>query len=362
MTENSPNLNLPYIAASQAQKHITHNEAIKLLDILVQMSVVDILTTPPANPNEGDNYIVGLSAINEWLNKDNQIASYQDGAWTYFIPNAGWLVYSITNAELLSYSGALWSSVAGDMGTVTKLGINATADNINRLSLKNEASLLDNVGQGHQCKVNKANVADTASLLFQTGYSGRAEMGLAGDDDFRIKTSPDGSVWNDAMTLDANTGVVNVNQGISLNSGADILKIYDVGFWTPELYGVTTAGTPTYNYNIGKYVRIGDFVIVTCRIVWTSLGGAAGHIRFKGLPFTIKSGHENRAAISISWYNSLSLDAGVTTLGGFGEPGNNYIKLWGADTPRNDSNNLLSDADLSQYGEMYFNMSYIAQS
>ena len=41
----------------------------------------------------------------------------------------------------------------------------------------------------------------TASLVFQEGYSGRAEFGLTGDDDFHIKVSPDGASWNDALSV-----------------------------------------------------------------------------------------------------------------------------------------------------------------
>ena len=39
--EQSANLQLPYIMPSQAQKHVTHNEAIRSLDAIVQLSVVD---------------------------------------------------------------------------------------------------------------------------------------------------------------------------------------------------------------------------------------------------------------------------------------------------------------------------------
>ena len=35
--ENSANLQLPYIMPSQAQKHVTHNEAVRTLDALVQL-------------------------------------------------------------------------------------------------------------------------------------------------------------------------------------------------------------------------------------------------------------------------------------------------------------------------------------
>ena len=49
----------PYILAAQAQKHVTHNEALRLLDGLVQLSVLDRdLTAPPGSPADGDRYIV----------------------------------------------------------------------------------------------------------------------------------------------------------------------------------------------------------------------------------------------------------------------------------------------------------------
>lgn len=52
----TPNLDLPYIAAAQAQKHVTHNEAIRALDAVVQLSVLDrSLTSPPGSPAEGED-------------------------------------------------------------------------------------------------------------------------------------------------------------------------------------------------------------------------------------------------------------------------------------------------------------------
>ncbi|MEP4152391.1 MAG: hypothetical protein ABJL73_13885, partial [Lentilitoribacter sp.] len=86
------------------------------------------------------------------------------------------------------------------------LGVNASADTTNRFILSSEASLFNNSGNGHQLKINKAQASDTASLLFQTGYSGRAEFGLAGDDHFRIKTSADGANFNTALVADAASG------------------------------------------------------------------------------------------------------------------------------------------------------------
>ena len=52
-------LNLPYILPAQAQKHVTHNEALKVLDTLIHLSVVsDVLSQAPANPAAGDRYLV----------------------------------------------------------------------------------------------------------------------------------------------------------------------------------------------------------------------------------------------------------------------------------------------------------------
>ena len=37
--DQTPNLKLPYIMPSQAQKHVTHNEALRFLDAVVHLSV-----------------------------------------------------------------------------------------------------------------------------------------------------------------------------------------------------------------------------------------------------------------------------------------------------------------------------------
>ena len=51
MSDATTHLLLPYILAAQAQKHVTHNEALRLLDGLVQLSVLDRdLTAPPGSP------------------------------------------------------------------------------------------------------------------------------------------------------------------------------------------------------------------------------------------------------------------------------------------------------------------------
>ena len=54
MPDTTAHLALPFIMAAQAQKHVTHNEALRLLDAMVQLSVLDRdLTAPLVSPADG---------------------------------------------------------------------------------------------------------------------------------------------------------------------------------------------------------------------------------------------------------------------------------------------------------------------
>ena len=207
--EQSPNLALPYIMPSQAQKHVTHNEAIRMLDAVVQLGVLDRdLATPPAEPADGDRYIVATDGAAAWSGRDGQVAAWQDGAWAFLAPRTGWLAWVEDEERLLVWDGAAWQPAFAAANGAATFGINAAADETNRLAIAAPATLFSHQGSDHRLKVNKAAAGDTASLVFQAGYSGRAELGAVGDDDFRLKVSPDGAEWRDAIVVDRATGAV----------------------------------------------------------------------------------------------------------------------------------------------------------
>ena len=97
----------------------------------------------------------------------------------------------------LYFSGAGWDALPNDseLTNLQNVGINTIADATNRLSISAPATLLSHEGGGHQIKVNKAAAGDTASLLFQSNWSGHAEMGLNGSNHWSLKISPDGVSW-----------------------------------------------------------------------------------------------------------------------------------------------------------------------
>ena len=102
----SANLSLPYIHAAQAQKHVTHNEAIRALDAIVQLAVLDRdLTAPPGSPAEGDRYIVAEAPTGAWSGRAGDVAAFQDGAWVFLSPREGWRAW-ISRARPSFWVGA----------------------------------------------------------------------------------------------------------------------------------------------------------------------------------------------------------------------------------------------------------------
>ena len=111
------NLLLPYIEASQAQKHVTHNEALRLLDGMVQLSVKDRgLTAPPGSPVEGSRYIVAAGATGMWSGWDGDVALYADGAWWRLFARTGWVAWVEDEVVLVVRTGASWVAVGGGGG------------------------------------------------------------------------------------------------------------------------------------------------------------------------------------------------------------------------------------------------------
>ncbi|NEY92116.1 DUF2793 domain-containing protein [Tabrizicola oligotrophica] len=225
MPDLSPILSLPLMQASQAQKHVTHNEAVMQLDLLVQLTVTDrTRTAPPASPVEGQRHIVAAAPTGAWAGQADKIALWLDGLWQFVAPVIGWRVWIATESLELVHDGAAWVSMGAAsvpaVLAVDQLGVSASSDATNRLALSSPASLFDHAGAGHQVKVNKSAAAQTASLLFQNNYSGRAEMGLVGDNHFSVNVSSNGTTFNTAMKITAGTAEVEIFKPVQLTGQA----------------------------------------------------------------------------------------------------------------------------------------------
>lgn len=268
------NLGLPFIEAAQAQKHVTHNEALRILDAVVHLAVIDMRATPPSAPQEGDRHIVAATAEGEWAGHDRELAAFEDGTWRFIAPRSGWHAWSAADEALLVFDGEGWRAPAGGasgLDNVPRLGVNIEADADNLLSVKSNAALMAAVAEADggsgdmRLQLSKARAAGTASVVFSDAFSGRAEFGLVGGNVFRLKVSPDGSDWREALSVDPSRGVSAMpldalaHGGLQINGAMDISQQHgDAAVTLPASSTLQSA----YTVDGVKAVYRGSFVAV----------------------------------------------------------------------------------------------------
>ncbi|MCT4635628.1 MAG: DUF2793 domain-containing protein [Rickettsiales bacterium] len=101
-------LKLPYILQAQAQKEVTHNQALNILDVLVNTVAVSISNTPPDNPNEGDIYIAGTNPEGIFDGNANNLAQYTEGSWSFYQPLNYMEVMVIDESQKFTFIDNKW--------------------------------------------------------------------------------------------------------------------------------------------------------------------------------------------------------------------------------------------------------------
>ena len=263
MSDSTTNLLLPYLMAAQAQKHVTHNDALRLLDGLVQLSAKSRgLTAPPADPSDGDRYIVASGATGIWAGWDLNVALWIDGAWLRLPPRKGWQAWVEDEAVLLVRNGAVWETVLPTaFDDLTRLGIGMAASAGSPFSAKLNSALWTALyagdgGSGDLTQtLNRETVGDDAGLILQTDFSTRALIGMFGSNQLRIAVSPDGSSFRDALGIDPATGIT---------SQPNLPRFKA---WTNYDNYVTTDSWTTLGINVADYNNQGCFDAGTNRFV-----------------------------------------------------------------------------------------------
>lgn len=118
----TPRLSLPFVAAGQAQKHITVNEALGKLDGLVQLAVQSrTVTAQPGSPADGAMHILPTGATGaSWLDKAaGLLARHADGVWETLTPSAGWLAWIIDEGLALIHDGQNWTPLSSTFKNLT---------------------------------------------------------------------------------------------------------------------------------------------------------------------------------------------------------------------------------------------------
>ena len=202
-TATTPKLALPFLQPGQALKTITHNEALKRLDVGIYLSCSDMAAEIlPETPYDGQVIIMSNSAGGPIAEHAGDIGAMSNGIWDWFTPSSGMSVWDEAEQTLRIFNGADWvgSTNFQALESLPQLGLNTSAAPSQRLAIASDTSLFSHDGSSHRMGLNRAAETDVASLIFQTDYVGEAEIGLAGAQGFSIKTSLDGDTWSDRLT------------------------------------------------------------------------------------------------------------------------------------------------------------------
>jgi len=97
------------------------------------------------------------------------------------------------------------------------------------------------------------------------------------------------------------------------SASANLLDFYQQGIWTPTLkfagneVGITYGGAPQTVYRAGHYVKIGNVVTFSMRIILTSKGTSVGEALLYGLPYVVASLPGNYGSAMYSFANNFAI-------------------------------------------------------
>lgn len=293
--DHSARLGLPYLAAGQMQKHVTLNEALTRLDAVVQTAVVSRTeATQPVTPADGALFILPAGALGPaWAGRlEGALLRAEGGGWTEIQTADGLVALVVDSGELVVRHAGAWVPLGERLEVIqnlARLGVGTTADAANPFAARLNKALWTALGAGDggdgdlRLTFNKEGPADVLSLLFQSGWGGRAELGLIGDDDLRLKVSADGSAWRDVWSVDRASGRISFDQGsgrrtVTAMAGSGS---YAVPAWARTVEAVVVGGgggggAGAFGASGSRFGGGGGGAGGVSRAIWPAEGLAAG--------------------------------------------------------------------------------------
>lgn len=112
MNVRTPRLGLPQLVTAQAQKELTHNEALACVDALLHAAIDGVAAAPPAvsAPDAGRTWLIGPAATGVFSGRENWLAYWTGGSWRFVEPRDGMHVWHINDKELYRFAAGAWQA------------------------------------------------------------------------------------------------------------------------------------------------------------------------------------------------------------------------------------------------------------
>lgn len=201
------NLNLPLLQPAQAAKHITINESLVAIDAAAQtrLSGVD-QNSPPDERSIGHTYATGLNSSGAWTLHPHSLAVDLGTDWRFISLQPGFRAVDLSDLSFILWTGSEWQPVGDRSGTqqFTSLGVGTGAAPGQTLTVEGASALLTADADDFRLSLNRSGESDVSSVLWQTGFVTKAEVGLLESDRLTVRTFGPGGQAVDHLSAAAN--------------------------------------------------------------------------------------------------------------------------------------------------------------
>lgn len=343
---STPRFAFPYIQAAQAQKEVTHNEALLMVDALVSLSLEDRhLSAPPVSPQNGQVWFINGAGSGTWNGQSNKLAHYDSGQWYFYaIPDRlrAWIK---DEAGYFVYSGGSWSAFVGSGQFITVASVSANyavqaSDRGKLLAVNANTAVVEvrlpnaaTIGNGFPVTLKKTDSGANAVTLraAQNLLTQSQQLENAAWTKTRVTVTanyaaaPDGTTTADRVLETIDNGVHEIKQAYSKPAGVTILTaavrlkadgrseaylMLDDGTATnrAQIRANLSTGAVPFTDNTGTYTLLGSSV--------TSLGSGWYLLR---ITVSVPTG-AGSVTQTVRLYNAGTSYVGDTALG---------VQAWG---------------------------------
>ena len=113
--ETTDRFALPLLQAGQAQKEMSHNEALVRIGMLLHPQIESRDgNAPPETPLAGQCWLVGDMPEGDWAGQAQALAMWTDNGWRFVAAREGMAVWYANASTPVRFSGGIWrNGVAG---------------------------------------------------------------------------------------------------------------------------------------------------------------------------------------------------------------------------------------------------------